>query len=147
MRDAWEKILKEHLIARKSAKQVFIGAGLPVLPMRLVDKIVAGECINFNELIPFCDPGTEEQPLQPQHHLFPSLGVIRPGHIIEYSFLQWASCFVTYMAALFSNGQNVTHMCAYFIVILKANREYTDDIWRHYDIMYRQKAEATRSTD
>ena len=51
------------------------------------------------------------------------------------------------MAALFSNGQNVTHMCAYFIVILKANREYTDDIWRHYDIMYQQKAEATRSTD
>ena len=51
------------------------------------------------------------------------------------------------MAALSSNGQNVTHMCAYFNVILKANREYTDDMWRHYDVMYRQKAEATRNTD
>jgi hypothetical protein len=150
LRDAWEKILEEHLIARKPSKQVFIGAGLPVLPKRLVDKTIAGEYINFNELIPFCDPGAEEEPTStstPEHYLFPGLGVIRPGHKIAYSFLQWASCFVTYMAALSSNRQNVTHMCTYFNVILKASREYTDDMWKHYDVTYRQKAEATRNTD
>lgn len=132
-RDTWEKILEEHLVAHKPAKQVFIGAGLPVLPNRLVDKMVAGEYINFNELIPFCDPGAEEEPTAtsaPEHYLFPSLGVIRPGHKIEYSFLQGVSCFITYMAALSSNGQNVTHMYTYFNVILKANREYTDDMWK-----------------
>jgi hypothetical protein len=48
LRDAWEKILEEHLIARKPSKQVFIGAGLPVLPKRLEDKMIAGEYINFN---------------------------------------------------------------------------------------------------
>jgi hypothetical protein len=112
--------------------------------------MVAGEYINFTKLIPFCDPGAEEEPTSiPEHYLFPGLRVIRPGHQIEYSFLQWASCFVTYMhGALSSNGQNVTHiMCAYFNVILKASREYTDDMWKHYDVTYRQKAEATCNTD
>lgn len=150
LRDAWEKVLEEHLLTRKPSKQVFIGSGLPVLPKRLVDKMVTGEYINFNELIPFCDPGAGEEPAlasAPEHYLFPGLGIIRPGHKIEYSFLQWASCFVTYMAALSANGKNVTHMCAYFNVILKASREYTDDMWKHYDVMYRQKAEATHNTD
>ena len=147
--DAWAKLLEEHFLAHKPSKQVFIGAGLPVLPKRLVDKMVAGEYINFNELIPFCDPGAEEDQSTPtpEHYLFPTLGVIRQGHKVEYSFLQWASCFVTYMAVLSSKGHNITHMCAYFNVILKASKEYTDDMWRHYDADYRQKAEATHNTD
>ena len=66
---------------------------------------------------------------------------------MEYSFLQWASCFVTCMAVLSSKGSNITHICAYFNTILKASREYTDDMWRHYDADYRQKAEATNNTD
>jgi hypothetical protein len=131
------KILEEHLLARRPSKQVFISAGLPLLLKKLVDKMVAGEYINFNELIPFRDPGAEEEPTSTsttEHYLFPGLGVIRPGHKIEYLFLQWASCFVIYMAALSSNGQNVTHMCAYFNVILKASWEYMDDMWKHYDV-------------
>lgn len=84
----------------------------------------------------------------PEHYLFPGLGLIRPGHKVEYSFLQWASCFVTYMAVLSSRGKSVTHMCTYFNVILKAGREYTDDImWKHYDVTYQQTAEATQNTD
>ena len=147
--EAWAKIIEEHVLSRKPSKQVFVGAGLPVLPKRLVDKMVAGEYINFNELIPFCDPGAEEEQSTstPEHYLFPTLGLIRQGHKVDYSFLQWASCFATYMAVLSSKGQNITHMCAYFNVILKASREYTDDMWRHYDADYRQKAEATHNQD
>jgi hypothetical protein len=48
--DIWAKLLEEHFLAHKSSKQVFIGAGLPVLPKQLVDKMVAGEYINFNKL-------------------------------------------------------------------------------------------------
>ena len=33
---------------------------LPVLSKRLVDKMVVEDYTNFNELIPFCDPGAEE---------------------------------------------------------------------------------------
>ena len=84
--------------------------------------MVAGKKIDFYELIHFCDPGTEEEPTStpaPEHYLFPGLGLIRPGHKVEYS-LQWARCFVTYMAVLSSRGKSVTHMCAYFNVILKS---------------------------
>ena len=37
--------------------------------------------------------------------------------------------------------------CAYFNVILRARKEYTDDMWWHYDANYRQRAEATHNTD
>ena len=40
-----------------------------------------------------------------------------------------------------------SHMCAYFNVILKANREYTGGIWSYYDANHRQKAEATLNKD
>lgn len=61
--------------------------------------MVAGEYFNFVELI----PGTEEEPTSTsatKHYLFPGLGLIRPGHKVEYSFLQWFSSFMTYMAVL-----------------------------------------------
>ena len=45
----------------QTGKQVFIGAGLPILPKCLIDKMRNWEYINFNELIPFCDPGAEEE--------------------------------------------------------------------------------------
>ena len=38
-------------------------------------------------------------------------------------------------------------MCAYFNVILNASKEYTNDMWRHYDGDHLQKAEATHITD
>lgn len=150
LKDAWANLLEHHLLANRPAKQVFIGSGLPVLPKRLVEKMHGGEYINFNELIPFCDPGAEEEhdtPPSMDHYLFPGLGLIHRGHKLNYSFLQWASCFVTYMAVLASNGDNITHMCAYFQVILKASKEYSGTMWKQYDAQYRQKAAATHNKD
>ena len=142
--------MEHHLLAHKPSKQVFIGAGLPILPKRLVDKMHNGEYINFNEMLPFCDPGSEEdikEQEQPNHFIFPGLGLVNRGHKLNYSFTQWASCFVTYMAALAANNNNFFHMCAYFQVILKASREYAGSTWKYYDAQYRQKAEATRNKD
>ena len=51
------------------------------------------------------------------------------------------------MAVMASHCNNITHMCAYFNVILKANREYTGGMWSYYDANYRQKAEATLNKD
>ena len=101
---------------------------------------------NFNEPLPFCDPGSdEEQGLTQaldQFMLFPGLGLLQHGHQVKYSFLQWASYFIAYMAVMASNG-HIIHMCAYFNVILKASREFSGNMWAIYDANYRQKAEAT----
>ena len=91
----------------QTGKQVFIGAGLPILPKCLIDKMRNWEYINFNELIRFCDPGAEEEHdlnTNPDHYLFHGLGVIQRGHKLTYSFTQWANCFITYIAALASSG-------------------------------------------
>ena len=80
--------------------------------------------------------------------LFPELGLIQPGHKLKYTFLQWANCFVTYMAVMASEkSENTAHMCAYFSTILKASKEYTADWWRLYDFQYKQQAAATQNTN
>ena len=87
-----EAILETHLNKQKPSKQVFIGTGLPILPKRLIDKMTNGEYINFNELIPFCDPTAEEdsdwETTSKRFQLFPELGLIQPGHKLKYTFLQ-----------------------------------------------------------
>ena len=75
--------------------------------------------------------------------LFPGLGLMQHGHQAKYSFLQWASCFVTYTAVIASHSNNITHMHTYFNTIFNANREYTGGVWFYYDANYCQKAEAT----
>ena len=114
--------------------------------------MVNGEYINFNELIPFCDPTAEEdnewEKATERFQLFPELGLIQPGHKLQYTFLQWANCFITYMAVMAAKkSENITHMCAYFNTILKASKEYTADWWRLYDFHYRQQAAALHNTD
>ena len=144
-------MLEEHLFKQKPTQQTYIGPGLPTLPKRIVEKMLNWEYINFNELIPFCDPNTDdEQPsslVPEQYNLFPGLGLVQQGHQVKYSFLQWASCFVRYMAVMASKGNDTIHMCAYFSIILKAHREYTRGMWSYYDANYRQRAAATRNKD
>ena len=151
LKEAWTNIIEEHLLKQKPTKQVYVGAGLPTLPRRIVEKMLNWEYINFNELLPLCDPGAEEEQgltqTPEQFMLFSGLGLLQHGHQVKYSFLQWASCFVTYMAVMASHGNNITHMCAYFNIILKANREFAGGMCSYYDANYRQKAEATPNKD
>ena len=152
LKEAWASILETHFEKHKSSKQVYISAGLPILPKRLVDKMTNWEYINFNELIPFCDPTAEEDKewdtTSDRFQLFPELGLVQPGHKLQYTFLQWANCFITYMAVMASKtSENVSHMCAYFSTILKASKEYTADWWRLYDFQYRQQAATTNNRD
>ena len=52
LKEAWASILETHFEKHKPSKQVYISAGLPILPKRLVNKMTNWEYINFNELIP-----------------------------------------------------------------------------------------------
>ena len=81
-------MLEQHLLTHKPAKQVCIGAGLPILPKHLIDKMRNWEYINLNELTPFCYLGAEEEHdlnTNPDHYLFPGLGVIQRVHKLTYS--------------------------------------------------------------
>ena len=108
------------------------------------------EYINFNELIRVCDPDAEleqgqEEPAG-QFLVFPGIEMVRPGHKLTYSFLQWSACFITYLAAMSQkHPASVNEMCSYYLTILKASKEYTGGMWRFYDATYRQRAAATGS--
>ena len=80
---------------------MYISVGLPIHPRRLVDKMTDWECINLNELIPFCDPKAEEdkewEAASDRSNSFPSLAWYNQAIKLQYTFLQWANCFVTYI--------------------------------------------------
>ena len=78
--------------------------------------------------------------------LFPGLDLLQHGHQVKYSFLQWASCFIAYMAVVASNGHNIVHTCAYFNVILKASREFSGNVG-NLRCQLLSKAEATCNRD
>ena len=84
LKETWTNIIEEHLLKQKPTKQVYVGSGLPTLPRRIVEKMLNWEYINFNELLPFCDPRAEEEqgPTQTpeQFILFPGLGLLQHGH-------------------------------------------------------------------
>lgn len=70
----------------------------------------------YIELIPFCDPTAEEdnewETAIERFQLFHELGLIQPDHKLQYTFLQWANCFITYMAVMAAKKSgNITHVC------------------------------------
>lgn len=148
LKEAWTNIIEEHLLKQKPTKQVYVRSGLPTLPRRIVEKMLNWEYINFNELLPFCDPGSEEEQsltqTPEQLMFFPGLGLLQHGHqvnthscsgeaALSHTWLSWPPMAIT--------------SCAYFNVILKANREYTGSMLSYYDVNYRQKAETTLNMD
>ena len=62
LKEAWTNIIRStSLIKQKPIKYVYVRSGLPTLPSHIVEKVLNWEYINFNELLPFCDPRAEEQ--------------------------------------------------------------------------------------
>ena len=103
------------------------------------------EYINFAQLIPFCE-GEELDPFdRARYVLFPGMEA-QPGEgrHQEYSFDQWAACFVLYMAAMATKFPDSTpELCAYFYNILRCKMEFQGGMWRHYDRQFRKRAAAT----
>ena len=71
---AWSTILKEHLLKRNLQNRFMSEQACQYSP----EKMLNWEYINFNELLPFCDLGSEEEQGQAQASdqfmLFPGLG-------------------------------------------------------------------------
>ena len=118
LKDAWSTILEEHLLKKKPTKQVFVGAGLPILPKCITDKM-----LNWEYLInssPTATQGAKRIRARPKHQNS------------SCSSLDWTSYNTTTgWNTPFYNGRagllhtwlswhhSIVHMCADFSIIIK----------------------------
>ena len=72
--------------------------------------------------------------------LFPGMEAqLGEGRHQDYSFEQWASCFILYMAAMAGKfSEAIQEFCAYFYNLLRCKTEFQGGMWRHYDRQFAQ---------
>ena len=110
---------------------VYIRAGLPPVPQKLVERNQAGEYIDMVELLPDSlgthgsSPAKEEK------------GSKRPKRQIT-SIPEWVQCFGVFMAS--KSPDRIVDMLGYQSIIVEASREYEGDTWLGH---FRQMAAAT----
>ena len=94
------------------SQYVSVGASFPVIPRCLLECMQRWEYINFSQLIPFCE-GEELDPMEKAKYvLFPGMEAqLGEGRHQDYSFEQWAACFILYMV--------IPEFCAYFYNLLR----------------------------
>ena len=133
--------------SRAAQERVFIGEGLPTVPKRLFNRMVAWEFVDLAELRPLGALEAIHQESEQQKLLvMPAYGFqvskARKKPIKELN--TWVQCFLVYMAAVASKHPSaLSEMVAYMLTIMKAAQEFEDPAWILYDVAYRDKAAAT----
>ena len=120
---------------------MFIGAGLPPVPQRMVAKIQSNEFVDVSKLLP--DP----------------LGFLKTGHITEdqatsrpskryvSTILEGIRCFGIYTAVLTQkHPEQISDLLGYQHLVITASLEYKGDNWLDYNRQFCLTAAATQYT-
>ena len=115
-----------------------IGAGLPPVPPKLVQKIQAGEYVDMAELLPDRLGVNAGPPVQGDKD------DKKPKHRQVTNILEWIQCYTIYMAVRAEkHPEKIRDMLGYQTLIVEARMEYEGDGWLGYDRRFRQTAAAT----
>ena len=119
-----------------------IGAGLPPIPFRLIDRIQAGEFIDMAELLPerlgfnvFNSPMSDDKDGK---HSSKS----RKRQVTTIT--EWVQCFSIYAAVMAQKYPiKVRDLLGYQALLVEAHIQYEGDAWLGYDRRFRQTAAAS----
>ena len=111
--------------------------GLPALPEKLVDKIEAGEYIDFTELLPVRGKSQSILPaVEGQVLVVQAVDLLQSRQVIP-DLATWLQCFTIYAAVIASKQPSrLSELLTYMSIITKACQEF---IWP-YDQNFRQEA-------
>ena len=133
---------------RATSSMVPTGEGLPSLPKKCVDKILAGEFMDFAEL----------PPAKGKVKAIPQAGegqivVIQAADLMESRKLipdlaTWIQCFSIYAAVITTKEpERAKNLLAYMSLIAKCSLKYKWPSWVVYDLNFRQDAAETGLKD
>ena len=119
-------------------------SSLPVVPSRKRDRIVRGEFVDLNNLLP------ERLMLEPDDCFELSVGARRsvsirprstssqPTRHREHDMASWLEAFILYPSVLMdASPDRAGQLLAYQARILEANNNYDTDAWLAYDLRFR----------
>ena len=124
------------------------GEGLPALPKKWVDKILAGEFIDLADLPPAkgkvkAIPNTTDG----------QIVVVQAADLMEHrklipDFATWVQCFNIYAAVILSKEPaRAKNLLAYVSLIAKCSLKFEWPSWAVYDLNFRQDAADSGSKD
>lgn len=115
-------------------------AGYPPVPEELITKILQGEYVNFQDLLP--------ESLEGEKSNVRKLLIDQNTERIE-DISKWVDCMALYIAISSSiRPQCVRGMLAYLTIVTRLARESQDKrAWQRYDVAFRRKAFLTSLAD
>ena len=135
------------IAAPKPTSTVMLGTGLPPLPKKLVDKILAGEYVDFAELPPARGKARAvPQALEGQIVVVQAADLLQSRRVIP-DLATWMQCYAIFTAVIASkNPARLPDLMAYMIIIAKASQKFAWPSWVVYDQNFRQEAACSTST-
>ena len=120
---------------------VSAGSGLPALPKKMIERILANEYIDFTELPP-ARGKVRSMPtgLEGQVVLVQAADLAQPRKLIP-DLATWVQCFTVYVAVLAPHQPSrIPDLMAYMSCIAKASQKYNWPSWLVYNQNFRQEA-------
>ena len=139
--ELWKQALgsPENNKERKEESGIYVGEGLPSIPMKLAQRIWRWEFIHMVEMLLGLWACKGDDNLTTD----PTTRVRRPITDLK----TWLKAFATYVAVMSQkNGGAVPELIVYMVSIIRTEEEYAEGAWVHYDAAYHQQAAECRNT-
>ena len=123
------------------SKLVTVGAGLPSLPKKMVDRIISGQYVDFAELPPARGRVRPLPNAEDGHIMVIRAEDLAGSRKLIPDLATWIQCFSVYMAVASEHDPGQTKsLLAYLSTIAKASAKYSWPSWVVYDQNFRQEA-------
>ena len=135
-------------VAKKATEEVPVGYGLPAIPKRLHDKMLAWEYVDLAELPPARAVPKEPSLTMGNIWLVQSTDLARSQKRLIPEITTWVQCFAIYTSVVATKfPQRVPAMLGYMVDIIRTSRQFKWPSWVMYDANYRREAAASGQTD
>ena len=107
---------------------VYVGEGLPPVSVKLAKKILSGDYVEMEELLPeVCT--LEDDPPEPKRRCSRRVSDI----------FTWLQCFGVYVSILgVQSPEVIPELMAYMTTIIRVHREYLGSECRNYNTLFRK---------
>ena len=128
--------------ASAPSTSVYIGEGLPPVPLKLAEKICGWEYTDMSELLPefWVSLGSSQTegdpPGQPR----------TPGRLWRKvtDIATWVQCFATYVVVLAGTSpEAILELMAYLVHIVRVSQDFGSLAWVNYDSVFRRQPAST----
>ena len=136
-------------LAKRASEEVPVGYGLPAIPKRLHDKMLAWEYIDLAEL-----PPARAMPKEPVLAATGNIWLVQSTDLAKSQkrlipdVTTWVQCFAIYISVVATKfADRVLSMLGHMVEIIRASCQFRWPSWVMYDANYRREAAATGQTD